>query len=648
MDLAFEHYTAGRLAEAESIYQQILQADPGHPVAMHFLGVIAHQMGDNETGVDLLRKALAIKPDFDEAHFNLGIMLKELNKPDEAIQSYHQAIAINPGYAEAYNNLGTVLQKQFKLDEAETSYRKAIAINSDYAEAHNNLGNALKELNHLDKAESSYRTAIAIRPDYAKAHNNLGNTQKELGNLEDAIACFHKALDIWPDYAEAHNNLGNTLKELGELDDAVASFRKALAIRPDFIQAHDNILLTEQYRIGNTSKTLFQLHRQWDAQHGKKFQPSWPKHSNTGEPARRIRIGFVSPDLGRHPVGYFVVRLLENLPEKEIETVVYSELVDDDLTQRIKTAANVWHNVSGIPDDKLATMIINDGIDIVIDLAGHSANNRLLVFARKPAPLQVSWAGYVGTTGLSAIDYLISDRYSTPVDEEPFYQEKIIRMPDGWLCYDPPDYAPAVGEAPFKQNGRVTFGSFSNPAKINEEVVHVWAIILTAVANSQLLIKYKGINSRANAERLSALFEEEGLDASRLILEGPSSHVDLLARYNDIDIALDPFPYSGGLTTYEALWMGVPVITVPGRTFASRHSFSHLSTLGLHELSARDQDEYVSLAVGLANDGGKLVRLRAELREMMASSPICNGEKFAIGFATRMREIWRYWCLSKN
>jgi predicted O-linked N-acetylglucosamine transferase (SPINDLY family) len=304
--------------------------------------------------------------------------------------------------------------------------------------------------------------------------------------------------------------------------------------------------------------------------------------------------------------------------------------------------------VNGISDENLSKIILDDEIDILFDLTGHSAKNRLLLFARKPAPIQVSWAGYVGTTGLSSIDYLLSDIYSTPENEDKYYSEKVIRMPDGWLCYDPPDYAPQVGALPFNQNGWVTFCSFSNPTKINEEVISVWAEIMKAVENSCLLIKYRGTDTATNIERVTATFAAKGIDESRLVLEGQSPHIKLLARYNDVDIALDTFPYSGGVTTYEALWMGVPVITVPGNTFASRHSKSHLTTIGLPELIAENKDDYVRLAVELAGDTERMTELRTGLRSLMANSPICDGKKFTSNFSAIMRRIWRDWCFTQD
>ena len=782
--LALQHHNAGRLLEAEDIYQNILRNEPNHPVALHLLGVIAHQAGRNEIAVNLInkalaimpnyaqaysnlgtalrelgrhneavtsyhkalaikpdyaeahnnlgdalhelgklneavsscQKALAIKPNFAEAHNNLGNTFKELGKLDEAAASHHKALAIKPDYAEAHNNLGTVLQDQGlleeavtsyrkalaikpgyveahtnlgntfeelgKLDSAVTSYHKALAISSDYAEVHNslgnilmklgrmneavtschkalaikpdsaeahtNLGNALKGLGRFDEAVTSYHKALSIKPDYAVAHNNLGTALQDQGLLDEAVMSYHKALIVKPDFFEAHNSLGNIFMKLGSLDEAVTSYHKALAIKPDYHESHSNLLLAQQYQPGQNLEKLLRLHKDWDQRHAQQFYTTQPHYLNTPDPNRILRIGFSSPDIGWHPVGFFVVRLFESILENEIKTVVYSDRLADDLTNRIRAASGLWRDVNGISDGDLTKIILNDEIDILFDLTGHSAKNRMLLFARKPAPIQVSWAGYVGTTGLSSMDYFLSDIHSTLEDEDKYYSEKVIRMPDGWLCYSPPDYAPEIGPLPFKQNGNVTFCSFSNPGKINEEVISVWAEIMDAVGNSCLLIKYKGIDTATNVERLTTKFEAKGIDKSRLVLEGQSPHVELLARYNDVDIALDTFPYSGGLTTYEALWMGVPLITVPGDTFASRHSKSHLTTVGLPELIAENKDDYIRLAVELAGNAERMAELRTGLRSWMANSPICDGEKFSDNFTAIMRKIWQDWCLTQD
>ncbi len=648
VELAMQHHSAGDLQKAEGFYQQVLKSNPNHPVALHYLGVIAHQVGKNDTAVGLIGKALTIKPDYSEAHSNLGLILKEQGKLDAAATSYRTALSINPNYAEALHNLGIVLQEQNKLNDAIACYYKALSINSNNVDSHFNLGNALKAQGRLGDAIASYQKALSIKPDYVEAYCNVGIALQNQDKLDDAVVSYRKALAINPNYVEALSNLGNALQNQGDMDDAIASYRKAVIIKPDFTEAHSNLLLAEHYNLRNNAESLFKLHSEWNEQHGLKFQTVWQEHKNSPDPDRRLRIGFISPDLGQHPVGYFIVRLFENLTDEKIQTVVYSDRLADDLTDRIKKSTSLWRDIRGLPNTALIAAILDDEIDILFDLTGHSAGNRLLVFACKPAPIQVTWAGYVGTTGLTAIDYLISDQYSTRRDEEEFYSEKIVRMPDGWLCYDPPDYAPEVGPLPFEKNTYVTFVSFCNPAKINEEVVSVWARVLMGTINSRLLIKYKGINSKYNIKRLTSLFEAKGIDHSRLILEGQASHAEILARYNEVDIALDPFPYSGGLTTLEALWMGVPVITMQGQTFASRHSLSHLSTIGLPELIAKDKEEYVRLAIELAGNVKKMSELRAGIRTRMADSAICNGTKFADNFTNIMRKIWVDWCLLKN
>jgi len=648
LNAAAQQLNAGQLADAERICQDILQADPNHPTALHLLGVIARQMGDNATAVALISKAIAINPGDAEAHNNLGVVLKELGRLDETIASYHKALAIKPDYIDAHYNLGNVFRELGKLDDAVGCYLKALALKPDYAEVHCNMGLAFQDMGNLDDAVTGFHKALAIKPDYADAQSNLGAVLRDQGKLDDAVTHYHQALAANPDFAKAHSNLGVALQELGMVDEAAASFQKALAIKPDFAEAHSNLLFAEHYRPGHTMQSLSDLHGEWEMRHAQAFRSLWPAHVNAPDPERRLRIGFVSPDLGRHPVGYFVVRLLENLPRTDMETLAYSDRRGDDLTERIEAATDVWRDVRGISDDHLAARITDDRIDILIDLAGHTSRNRLGVFARKPAPLQVTWAGYVATTGLAAMDYLLSDAHSTRADEDRFHSETIIRMPDSWLCYDPPAYAPAVGALPCRENTHVTFGSFNNAAKINADVVALWADILNTVPDSRLLLKSKGMDSPSNVERLTSLFVGRGLDPSRLRLEGGSPHKDLLACYNQVDIALDPLPYSGGLTTMEALWMGVPVITLPGATFASRHSLSHLSTVGLPELIAGNRDDYVNIAVGLAGDLPGLADLRAGLRERMSASPLCDGRKFADGFAANLRDIWRRWCAAQD
>jgi predicted O-linked N-acetylglucosamine transferase (SPINDLY family) len=318
--------------------------------------------------------------------------------------------------------------------------------------------------------------------------------------------------------------------------------------------------------------------------------------------------------------------------------------VVDQLTTRFQSAATTWHQVSPLSDEEIADQIRADGIDILFELAGHTYGSRLLVFARKPAPIQITWIGYEGTTGLRAIDYLLADRHVIPPGAERDYPDRVLRMPDSYICYDPPAEAPAVGPLPARSAGHVTFASFNNPAKITPDVVDLWAEILRQASNAKILLKYQGLGDDGTQRRLRGQFAERGTSADRIEFRGWSSFVDLLAEHNRVDIALDPFPFSGGATSCNALWMGAPLVTWPGETFASRHGLSYLSSLGLTELIARDRDDYVRLAVELAGDLDRLASLRARLRQQMANSPLCDGRRHAAGLLHVLRELWRSYC----
>jgi predicted O-linked N-acetylglucosamine transferase (SPINDLY family) len=360
-----------------------------------------------------------------------------------------------------------------------------------------------------------------------------------------------------------------------------------------------------------------------------------------------LRIGFVSADFGRHPVGFFTLELLENHDPGAFTAVCYScDRRPDAVTERLQAAADEWHEVRNTSHSSLAERIRADGIDILFDMAGHTARNRLPCFARKPAPIQVTWAGYVGTTGLATMDYLLADRHHVPAGEDIHYRERILRMPNGYICYTPRAEAPDVAPLPARTNGFVTFGCFNNPAKINDPLLDAWAAILGRLPGSRLFLKYAEMDDPITRRRVAGRLGLHGIEPSRLVFEPRSPHRELLAAYNRVDIGLDTFPYSGGLTTCEALWMGVPVVTVTGATFAGRHSTSHLSNVGLTETIATDVPGYIATAVALANDPDRLAELRATLRQRTAASPLCGGPRFARDFEAAMRGIWRAWCES--
>jgi predicted O-linked N-acetylglucosamine transferase (SPINDLY family) len=353
----------------------------------------------------------------------------------------------------------------------------------------------------------------------------------------------------------------------------------------------------------------------------------------------------VSPDFGCHPVGYLVICILEQLC-RDADVICYNDRYQRDrLTSRFQAAAATWRDVVSLNDEELADQIRADRIDVLFDLAGHTARNRLLVFARKPAPIQVTWISSVGTTGLAAIDYVLADHHVLPTGAEPFIGEEILRMPDAYVCYDPIDAAPPVDALPAARNRFISFGSYNNLAKITPQVIEVWSEILRRMPHSRLVLRYHGLNDETVCDRYRNLIAANDVDPRRAMFLPPACAIDVVSSYREIDIALDPFPFSGGVTTCEALWMGVPVLTWPGQTFASRQSLSILSAVGLTESIACDRSHYVELAVGLASDLERLASMRATLRERMARSPLCDGQRFAGHLLQLLRGVWKQWML---
>ncbi len=616
--------------EAIACYRRALELRP-HDAAAHFnMGMRAFELGKPAEALAYYRRAVELEPAHAAAQNNLGIALSDVGRPEEAIACYRRAAELRPDFAEPHHNLGIALGALGRPDQAVISYRRAVALRPDHAGAYNNLGNILLDLGNPEEALACYRRVLELRPDDAEAHSNLGNALKGRGDLEEAIACYRGALALRPDYAEAFNNLGNAFRDRGELDEAIACYRRALELNADHATAHSNLLCTLHYRPGVAPAALAEAHAEYDRRHAEPLHRAATRRERFRTGDVPLRLGFISPDLGRHPVGSFLVRVLENLGRVPHETFCYSDrAVKDGLTHRLQAAATHWRDVFGMNHERLAEQVRADRINILFDLAGHTARNRLLVFARKPAPVQITWIGYEGTTGLAAMDYLLADDLMIPPGTERYYRETVLRMPDGYLCYDPPEAAPPVGPPPSLTNGFVTFGSFSNPAKITPDVVAVWARILRGAPDARLLMKYRGLGDRSVRQRFQALFAAHGVSLERVDLRPWSSYADYLATYQEVDVTLDPFPFSGSATTCESLWMGVPVITCPGETFASRHSLRHLSSVGLTDTIATDETEYVNLAIRLTRDPSRLVNVRPGLRECMAASPMCDGDRFA-------------------
>lgn len=570
-----------------------------------------HRAGRLDLAEEICSRMLRGKPDHSEALNLAGVIACERGRHEEAIDHLRRAIGAAPHESRFYNNLGEVYRRSRRLAEAVACYRRAVELQHDYGHAHYNLGLVLHSQGKLDEAVSCYQTALRLEPLNVSAYNNLGNAWVDEGRPTEARACFEQALRLKPDFAGAHSSLLSLMQ-----------------CQPDV-----------------TPADLAKAHAQFEAAHARSLRSFYHRHENLRDPERAIRLGFVSADLGRHPVGYFLIRPLEHLDRSRFEILCYSDRdSSDDMTARFRRVAARWHDTRGLDDERLAAQVRSDRVDILFDLAGHTGRNRLLVFARKPAPIQVTWIGYEGTTGLRAIDYLVADRHLVPPNAEAYYCEQVLRMPDSYVCYDPPREAPPVGPLPATAAGVVTFGSFNNPAKITPRVCAVWAAILRRLPRSRLVLKYRGFDSPTWQSRLRSFFQDQGIAADRVEGVAHCPYSQYLASYNAIDIALDPFPFNGGVTTCDALWMGVPVITCPGETFASRHGLSHLAPIGITETIASALDKYVDVAVRLAQDVPRLAETRAGLRQRMAHSPLCDGQRFAAQLARLLRDVWRDWC----
>jgi len=673
-ELALGHHRAGRLADAEALYRQILAAQPRHADSLHLLGVIAHQAGHDDLAVEWIRQAIAIDPTNPAAHSNLGEAYLAMGRPDEAIVSYRralslkpdypeacnnlgnalreqcqfteaiaacrQAIALRPDFPEAHNNLGAALAGQGRLDEAMAAYHRALHFKPDFAEAHNNLGHALRESGQLAEAIAACRRAVALKPGFTEAHNNLGVSLAGYGQLDEAMAAYHRALALQPDFPETLNNLGNALKDQGKLDDALAAYRRALQIKPTDAGTHSNLIYALHFHPDHDATAISAEQRRWSQQFSEPLKQSILPHGNDPAVAGPLRIGYVSPDFRDHVVGRNLAPLFHCHDRERFEILCYSGVVSpDSMTGEFRQRAHEWRNTLGVGDDALAEMIRQDKIDILVDLTQHLAGNRLPMFARRPAPVQVSFAGYPESAGLDAIGHRISDRFLEPhaADERPGAKEQ-IHFIDSFWCYDPCGVEIEVSELPASKSLGVTFGCLNNFCKINEPGLCLWAKALGMVKHSRLVMQSAAGSHR---ERTLEILEREGIASHRVEFVEYRPRWEYLQTYHRLDIALDTTPYNGHTTSLDALWMGVPVVTLAGQTPVSRAGLSQLTNLGLPELVAHTPEDYVKIAVDLATDLPRLEKLRATLRKRMQNSILMDAPCFARQIEAAYQKMWQ-------
>lgn len=668
-----------RFAEVETRATALLAQQPRLGQAWKVL--CAALLAQNKDGLLAAQRAVELLPRDAEAHSNLGHALQDAKRLDEAIASFRQALALQPGLAEAHNNLGTALREQGQRDEAMACFQAALRLDPRSAEAYNNLGVALTDAGRLQDAFNSLRKALELRPNYAHAFVNLGTALLELGKYELAATSFDRAqvlspklhtayfglgevlrhlgeyenakknfeqaLALKPNYAEAHTSIGSTLVGMGQLEEGLAQYRTALAIQPSFAEALGGMLFAQNYLGSLAPEQMFaDAQRYGDIVSGSVVPyTTW---LGSTDAQRKLRIGIVSGDLKSHPVGYFVegvVGALQAFHSDSLELLAYhTDRTEDALTARIKPRFVQWQSTIGLNNEQLAQRIHEDRVDILIDLSGHTGHNRLPAFAWKPAPVQVSWLGYFATTGVPAIDYLIADPHTLPPDQEKYFTESIWRLPETRLCFTAPEEQVAVAPLPALANGHITFGCFNNLSKFNDQVIALWSRLLLRLPDSRLMLKAKPFDDPVVRDSLLQRFARHGVGAERLILEGVSPRQQYLETYHRVDIGLDPFPYTGGTTTAESLWMGVPVLTLAGDSFLARQGVGLLTNAGLPDWIATDADDYLAKAIAQAQDLPRLAALRASLRDQVLASPVFDAPRFAGHFVQALRGMWTRWC----
>ena len=671
---AFSAFEAGHTEYAIKKFQEVLELDPGNTDALYLLAVIAFQEGEALEALETVTEAIASRPDSADCHNLHGLALMALGRHEEACAALQQAIVCDPDFAEAVNNLGAALEALGRLDDAEATYRRATALNPGYPQAFCNLGRILLSIGRPAEAEDASKLALALQPTLFDAELNLVVAQQRQGKLAEAEATIQKALtadtenaalhrylgvlrhnrgdlggaetalnealQLQPAFAEAHDNLAGVRLDQGQTDAAEACFREALNLNPSDARAHSNLLLCQNYHATNAN-ILFGAHTAWAERHSTFISPLRPATDRADSP--KLRIGYISSDFRRHSVAYFFEPLLSHRDQDRFEVFCYANLENPDATTaRMQTACDQWRWIAGLNDNQLAAQIRADEIDILVDLSGHTAGNRLLVFPRRPAPVQATWMGYPNTTGLKSIDYRVTDAVADPPGMENLATETLLRLDTGFLSYQPPDDAPEVGPLPAKAAGRITFGSFNNLRKITPAVVEAWAKILHRVPNSKLIMKARPLADTTAKTQFSQAFESHEIDAERVTLRGPvASPTDHLGSYSEIDIAFDPFPYNGTTTTCEALWMGVPVITLAGDRHAGRVGASLLTQIGHNAHIATSQEEYIEIAAQLASNLDGLSKMRSELRENLRRSTLCDGAGFCRRMESAYEHMWQ-------
>jgi predicted O-linked N-acetylglucosamine transferase (SPINDLY family) len=615
---------------------------------MNNLGTLLKDRGHLDEALARYRQAMQADPGLAEPYFNSALILSTRGQLEEALCAYRDALARKPNHFKAAVNCGSLLERFGRFDEALECYRQIVAAQPELSVGHFRLGNLYRSMGKMPESIAAYQEAIRLQPDYVFAYNNLAVAYIDLGEVDAAENCARKGLQYAPQQGELHSNLATALLLQGRLEESLAARRTAVELLPDSAGELGNLVYDLNLLPDTDPQKLFDEHLTWAARHAEPLTLAAPPFANRPDPNRRIRIGYVSPYFRQHAVNYFMEPVLVSHDHEQFEVICYSDVqTPDTTTERLKAAVSGWRDVRSLSDEQLAGAVREDGIDILVDLSGHIGSNRLPTFARRAAPVQVTYIGYQNTTGMSAMDYRVTDAYADPPGQtDRYYTEKLVRLPRTFFVYRAPDDSPPVSRLPALASGRVTFGSFNKYSKVTAPTLEVWLQILKRLPDSRLLVLAQ--REGHAQKRLEALAASRGVDPARIELFGQQPHTDYMRLIAQADIALDPMPFNGHTTTCDALWMGVPVITLAGTSYASRFGSSAHHSLGLESFVADSPQQYVEIAARTAADLPALAALRAALRLRMQDSPLSDFAGFTRNLEDAYREMWRTWCAEKS
>jgi predicted O-linked N-acetylglucosamine transferase (SPINDLY family) len=632
--------------EAIEAYELGLNRDPNFLMLRYNYARELQNLGRNDEAAAYYSAVNKDAPDFAEAYTNYGQVLRNLGRPTEAIAILQKAAELAPDVAENYYNLGLALASVGQNIEAIACYEGAYTIKPDYAFAYNDHGNAVLALGRAGDAIPSFKKAIELAPEYAGIHNNLGHAYIRHGDLDAAKEAISKALSINPNYARAYNNMGVIHQEFGEFDQAHAMFTHALKIDPDYKEANSNLLFTMNYDPDKSGEEIFAHYQEFSRALSAKVAATPKAYTNTPDPDKRIKVGYVAPTFYHHAVSYHMLPLFDNCTHDRFEVFAYADIEKvDQYTEQYKSNCDHFFQTKGLSDEQLAEKIRHDQIDILVDIAGHTRNNRLPLFAMRPAPVALHWLDFGYTTGMPEIDYYLGDHNVTPEDQDHLFGEKQVWRLDGpSVAYRPGPGMGEVSELPALKNGYVTFGTLSRTVRLNDKTIRTWSEILKRVPGSKLRFDSRNFTSQSMCNRIAEKFKNHGIERDRLIMGFQSPPWDVL---REIDIALDCFPHNSGTTLFEHLFMGNPFITLYNRASVGTLGGAILRGGGFGDWVAHTEEQYVEIATNLASDLDQLSNIRSGMRAKMQASPLMDEKGFVSRVENAYRQMWQKWCESQ-